>query len=619
VLSWAVIAALGLTAFADSSSGAQSRTPSGDENWADPEPEKQLLPEEEGYRSEVERAWFQADGGLGKRALRARVVALALGIENLDSAARALNVPGDPGDALGNAMLAVRLAPDLPIAHMALARALWTDGDRIEAADQASAGVMAIFQNFEATAWLVGSLLAMIAVVLIVAPLLFIVNVGISVFGRASHDLGDLFGVQMPGFARAALLGTLLLLPLALGEGIIGLVLALFVLGMTYGGTGHRVALVMAVVFFVAGLYPVSHTASTVLMALDSDPIAAATLAVVQGVESAADVDLLERASDSEFIAAHVLAVRARRLGRTEEALDRYTRLLESNPRNAEVLTNLANLRFLTGDGEGAVDLYERSAALIDSARLMFNLSQANARMFRIEEFEAALRAAQSIDADAVADLSRVGDANFVADLEFPLATIRARLLATAQQQGIPRDAIDFLMPGRLGGGWIHAALAFGLLAILSVSLAPRFEQASACTRCGRRICARCDGTVWNSETCDSCHHLFHRPETTDPVLRMKRLSELQVRDTRLARVALAVSLLVPGAGGLLARRPDLGFVGALSCGFAVVFFSWHDGVVPDPLSVGAAGSLVFTAVGCIAGLFYLGIVGAGLMIRRNL
>ncbi len=109
----------------------------------------------------------------------------------------------------------------------------------------------------------------------------------------------------------------------------------------------------------------------------------------------------MEEASETEFLAKHILAVRARRQGHIDTALERYADLLRSHPRKAEVLTNYGNLRFLNGDDEQAIELYERSAALIDSPRLMFNLSQANARLFRIEEFEAALRAGQDIDADA--------------------------------------------------------------------------------------------------------------------------------------------------------------------------------------------------------------------------
>ncbi|MFT5442585.1 MAG: hypothetical protein ACI8W3_001629 [Myxococcota bacterium] len=572
------------------------------------------------YRSEIEKAWFQdPNGGVSSGAANARMTALALGIDNLDAAARALIAPGDPDNALGNAMLAVRLAPDLPLAHMALAREMWSERDRTGAIREAGAGVVAIFRNFEALAWLVGSVLVMIAIVMVVAPLVFIVSVAVSVYGRASHDLGDMITSQMPTFARAALLGALVLIPLALGEGIIGLVVGLFAIGFVYGSSRHRMALSLAVVFFLMGMYPVAHTARTALIALDSDPVASATLAVLQGEESQADIALLERASETEFLAMHVLAIRARRLGNLDEALERYADLMESHPRNANVLTNYANLRFMTGDDEGAVDLYERSAALVDSARIMFNLSQVNARLFRIEEFEATLRAAQAIDADMVAHLSGGGEAGFVSDLAFPLLSLRSRLLAAAQEQATPRLAIDFIMPGWLGQSWMHVAGVFGLLVLLGGMLSSRFEQASACTRCGQRICTRCDGTVWNSETCNGCYHLFHRPETTDPVLRMKRLYELQARDTRIGRVALACSVLLPGVGGLLARRPDLSLLGTVAAAFSAVFLLWHNGVVPDPLAVGAAGSLAFVAAGGFAMVIYFVIVGTGLSIRRNL
>ncbi|MDP6981042.1 MAG: hypothetical protein QF570_20975 [Myxococcota bacterium] len=576
-------------------------------------------PEEEGFRSEVERAWFGSDEGLNSAATRARATAFALGIENLDAAARALIAADDPENALANATLAVRLAPDLPVAHVALAQALFDDGQTMASMDQTVNGVLAIFRNFEAMAWLVGSLLLMVAIVMVATPLLFMTFVAISVFRRAAHDLGDPITRHMPDFARAALLGCLLLVPLALGEGVMGLVLALLALGIVYGSRRHRMALGLAVVFFVAGLYPVARTAGTALVVLESDPVARATMAVVQGIESERDVALLEAASGDEFLAQHILAVRARRLGRVEEATQRYAALYAEHPRNAEILTNYANLRFRGGDDAAAVELYERAVALLDSARVMFNLSQANARLFRIEEFEAAMRSAQELDAGTVAELSRIGDSDFVADLGFPLSALRSRLLAAAKEQGTSQIAVAWLMPGWLGG---HPTRLLGALALVigfGIFLASRFEQASSCTRCGKRICGRCDGTVWNAETCDACHHLFHRPETTDPKLRMQRLYELQARDARLGKLAFLASLFIPGAAGLLARRPDLGFLGILSCGFAVVFLGWPGGVVPDPLAVGEAGTLAFLAAGSAALFCYALIVTAGLVKRRQL
>jgi len=305
-------------------------------------------------------------------------------------------------------------------------------------------------------------------------------------------------------------------------------------------------------------------------------------------------------------------------MGRIDEATARYAELVAANPRSAEGLANYANLLFLSGDDETAVDFYQRAAALVDSARVMFNLSQANARMFRIEAFETALRRAQELDTETVVALSRSGDAGFVADLGFPLAALRSRLLAAARERHTSRLAVEWLMPGWLGGHPLRSAAAFAFIALLGGVFSTRFDKASCCARCGQRICSRCDSSRWNAETCDACYHLFHQSETTDPVLRMRRLHELQTRDTRIHRVALLGSLLIPGVAGLRARRPDLAFLGIVVCGFAVAFFAWPNGVVPDPLAVGSAGTLAFALAGTLAVLLNLMIVAAGLMMRRN-
>jgi len=537
------------------------------------------------YRSLIEETWLGATThGLGTRGARAGEQALALGVDNLDVAARAL----------------------------------WTEGEYLSASREAVEGLLAIPRNLEASFWLAGSLLTMLAVVLAAASLFFIVILGFSTFARAAHDLGDLLSRDLTDFARAALLGSFLLLPLVLGEGLAGLALACFALACLYGGSRHRMALLLAAALLIIGLFPLARAAGTMLHAMESDPLAAAALAVVVGEDTESQVALLEAAESQEFLAEHVLAVRARRAGRLEEARVRYEMLLETRPRDPVVLNNYANLRFAAGDGDAAVDLYEKSASIATSAILMFNLSQAYARLFRIEEFEHTLKLAQAIDAEVVADLSRFGDSNLVADLPFPREEIRSRLLASASGEELSRLARDIVAPGLLGASWIHALGAFAALAIIAVVMAGRFDQASRCSQCGRRICARCDGIFWNSETCDGCHHLFNQPESTDPSMRMARLSELRRREERSAKIANAVSLLIPGAAGLLARRPDLSFVGVMLFTAGVTMFVWRGGVVPDPLVVGGAGTLFFVIVGSAALGAYGLVVLAGILIRRN-
>jgi tetratricopeptide (TPR) repeat protein len=539
-------------------------------------------------------------------------------VDNLDVAARALLISEGSGNDLGNAMLAARLAPDLPVARVALARAFWSEGEYVSAGREAVEGLLAIPRNLEASFWLTGSLVAVIAVVLVAGSLFFMVILGLSSFARAAHDLGDLLSRDLADFARAALVGCLLLLPLVLGEGLAGLALACFALAFVYGTARHRMALLLAAALLIIGLFPLARTAGRVLDAMESDALASAALAVVEGEETPEQVALLKAAAGEEILAEHILAMRARRGGRVEEARVRYEALLRSRPRDPVVLNNYANLRFGAGDSEGALDLYEQSASLADSAILMFNLSQAYARLFRIEEFEHTLKLAQSIDADFVADLSRFGDSNLVADLPFPRAEIRARLLGNADGEGYSRLARKLFAPGLLGVSWVHTVAGFAGLAIVAVLLAGRFDRASRCSHCGRRICARCDGIFWNSETCDGCHHLFNQPESTDPSMRMARLAQLRLREERQEKIATAVSLVVPGAAGLLARRPDLSFVGIVLFAAGVTLFAWRGGVVPDPLVVGGAGPLFFVIAGSAALAAYCLVVMAGILIRRN-
>ena len=174
------------------------------------------------------------------------------------------------------------------------------------------------------------------------------------------------------------------------------------------------------------------------------------------------------------------------------------------------------------------------------------------------------------------------------------------------------------IMPGRIGRSWVATTTCFGLAALLALLTANRWDHSSACVRCGRRICRRCQCRVWNKEICEGCHHLFDRPETTDPKLRMARLAELRRRGLRVARWATLASVVVPGAGGFLARRPDLSLLGLFFFVWGAVLLLWRHGVVSDPLTVGGAAPLVFSLAGGLIVIGYATVIAAGLRIRRR-
>jgi ribosomal protein L37AE/L43A len=223
------------------------------------------------------------------------------------------------------------------------------------------------------------------------------------------------------------------------------------------------------------------------------------------------------------------------------------------------------------------------------------------------------------LDSDVVAALSSLGDARLVADLPFPDALLRDRFQSLVLSQKQPFDLALDLAPGRLGENEWMTAGGFSLAMLLCLLFANRFDHSSRCTRCGHRICTRCEETVWSEEVCEDCHHLFQNPASTDPSLRMTRLQALSKRAVGMDRIILLGSLLIPGVAGLASRRPDFAMLGLLLFGWIAAWVAWPSGVFDDPILMGDAALICFAIPGLLAVLSYSGIIVASLVARKNL
>ena len=154
------------------------------------------------------------------------------------------------------------------------------------------------------------------------------------------------------------------------------------------------------------------------------------------------------------------------------------------------------------------------------------------------------------------------------------------------------------------GGGWLG-----GL----------KLRPSGWCTRCGRRVCPRCYPDRARGELCDACNRLLYQPEQTDRDLRLARLEALRAREARLDKVAWVASIALPGAAGVLAKRPLRSVVGAICFAVAAVALFFREGAVPDPLVAGAAGPFAFFVVASLFGGVYAIVVGTSLAARRGL
>lgn len=569
-------------------------------------------------RDKVKATWNEAAPTIHARGAALRRTRLEMGLGDLSGPATLILAAATEEEPELFSARALELAPGIPAFQFAHARALLHSGD-IGAATLAGLKVgWAIALSLVAQLWLLENFVYILLAVILSASFAFLVLAALSVLSHAAHDLGDVLSPNTPSFARYAAVGALLLVPLAFGEGVLGLSLSLFMLAFMYGDGRLRNALAIASVLLVIGVYPLAQVAAITTNLIDHDEIAESALRVIAASETVADVERLEAAADQDFAAAHALAYRARRLGLVETSRESLLKVLENVPSDTVALANLGNIEQRRGNTAAAIDYYERAAAQESQPRLLFDLSQAYASSFRMEEYEATLRKAQQVGDADVAALSSLDDATLVADLGYPMTLIADRLLTLALSLEVRPDLVARLAPGWLGESWIVMAGAFAVIALLCLLLADRWEHASLCTRCGQRICERCQETVWSAETCEDCHHLFRYPEATDPSLRMARLQALSEREAGFDKLWLALSLVIPGAAGFAARRPDLAILSLLFFGWVVMWIVWPSGIFADPMLMGGAAIVSFALPGMLALLGYGGSVVLSLILRKS-
>ena len=570
--------------------------------------------------SVIERVWAKPADSLDERVQRTRRASLERGVWNLDSAARAVLLDSNSG--LEAARAAVVLAPDLPAGRMALARALWLEaGSAFSAVREAFGSLWAFCRHIEGALWMGGSLLFILSMALMAGGLLAIAVVACFASPHAAHDLGDLLPVQMPRFGRAALLGVLVLLAMLLGEGLLGLALGLFAIGIVYGTGRQRFMLVLAVGSIVVGAWPVARYTGAVLEGLPKDPVAESALAASRGFTLASDIVRLEAAGPDDLLAREALARLARRQGNLGTSDAMYQKLIKDVSGDVVIMNNAANVRLHLGHMESAFDLYHRALEIRESPVVLYNLAQAYGRSFQVDDLTATLERAQKLDSDLVADLTRLQGTQpegFVVDLPLDNATVWRRVIDLEGGKRFASELRAFIAPGLLGGSAITTIVSFAVVLAGAGVIGNKLRPSRWCARCGRRVCPRCHPEVSGGELCDPCNHLFFQPDQTDRELRLQRIKALKQREVRLNKIAVAMSVLVPGMAGVLSRRPGSTLAGTFLFAVLAGAVIWSDGAVPDPLIAGAAGSFAFACLAVLAGFFYTIVIATSLAAWRN-
>ena len=504
------------------------------------DPNATAISGEDPVRAALWRAWAIPDE-LGARALRLQRAGLSAGIGNLDAPARALLLDASLGDPLERAGLAVELAPALPAAHAALAVERFERWQLFGAMSAMQAAAEAAPEHLEARLWLEATALDVLFGACFGAALGFLGLVALAAFPRFARDLRRLR--ELPAPSAGALAAAIVLLPVAMGEGLAGLGLGLVAFALVNGTGWRRLWVLSAGALMLLALFPLLERRAESHAAPVLDPVALAAWATEQGTPTSVELARVVRAADHDFLASRALALRLARQGELSEAEWRFMRLLEQDE-SPDLVANTAAVRLLRGDVEGSIAFYEKASRSSRSAVIRFDLAQAYGRAIRLDIQDLALAEAQSIDPDVLSKLNHRyngEDGAFVAYLPLPVGPVLERLHDPAATAALARAFRQRLAPGVLGESRGDAVVALWLAAAAGLLFGVALQR-------------------WVGPEEDLYAGIARLLQTRggDSMERMEKLQELRLRQRRVERAAGLLAWLVPGAAGMVAKRPLL-------------------------------------------------------------
>jgi tetratricopeptide (TPR) repeat protein len=531
-----------------------------------------------------------------------------LGIADLDAfsigfirAAEARMKSSDAMGAVGLSTAAVELAPDLPHAHLGLARA-YAFADPADAPRYISEFAQAVrclwvdprYRQPVIADVAVSLLLALFATTLAVIAVLFL-----RVARLLLHDVHHLFPHAAMRWQSAVFAFVLLSLPIVLRLGVMPAVLIFFAAAVLYLSTGER-----AVASILIALLALAPPAARWIASASTFP---GTLAeeVYQlergGLEAGASAGLVRRRASEKKAGFEELFALARyelRRGQLDSSIAHFELAAAKRSNEPRLLTNLGNAMFAKGDVEGAAEAYTTAGSLDPSSVAPFyNLSILSSRRAAALPPDAAVAEIQKAQ-NAADVVQRLEPALLVSkDARQQTLLNRALLspgLTSAEilqlLDGSDRDAkVESQLSLQLLGNvdpsvaWLYPmAIAFALTGF--AALLRQAKAAKACLRCGRPVCRRCDPELSvGSALCQQCVNVFARKNVVVAPVKIRKQIEIAQFRAHTERLTYAFGFLCSGAGHVFSGLPVRGAIYAFLFLFALVNILFRHGVVRYP------------------------------------
>lgn len=538
------------------------------------------------------------------RTLKAEIGALSLeqfsvGFSRASAARRAAN---DAGGAVRLAALGVEMAPDLPYAHIELARAYMladpSEVGRIAGEVKTSLGLLFTDPRYArpAIADLMAALLAALVATAAAVVLMMFVRKARYFF----HDFHHLFPRAAAPWQSAAFALLLLLLPIVFRAGPVPMLLTLFLVVSFYLSLTER--LVAAVLLVLVSLVPIFGglvVENTAFAGTVAEDVYRLERGGIDAESSATRTNARVKDGRATFAETFALARYEYRRGQLDRAIELFKSAAGTRPGNALVLTNLGNAMLARGDEEGALTQYMGAVASDPSlAAGSYNLSRIYYRRAKLlpdlevgpmlDKAQLALTEAQRLDPVLLTRTDPPEDnlkSNlYVLSPPLPLDEISA--IGRSEDLG---DAVSRQLAGQLLGATNAQnglLLGAGLtLLVFALSFARGgLKNSQDCEKCGRAVCRRCDPELGiGSHLCNQCVHVFTRKGAVPPLVKVRKQTEVAQYQTRMDRFGYFFGLLLSGAGHIFRGLTIRGAIYAFLFLFIVMNFFFRSGVLRAP------------------------------------
>jgi tetratricopeptide (TPR) repeat protein len=517
-----------------------------------------------------------------------------LGIENLAFFSAALNREAmkalqsrAPAEAVDRAGLAVELAPDLPAAHLTLARALFGKdpgalGPIFSAlGGAASAAWRSPLSRRALLADVSGALLAGLSAAIALGLLLLVAR-RLHLFLHGFHHLF----AQGASRAQTGFLAVVLLaVPLAMRWGPFATAVVWIFCVWRFLRSPERAVAVISLAVLVGMPWAIQEVARATSWA---GGLAAQVYALERGAGLGdAAGQLARRAEAGELPAPALMALGrfAKRHGDLEGANRWYQQALQADSRSAAILVNVGNVHFLKGDLEaakaayiGATDRAESDS--VAAAAAHFNLGRLFFRQGALDKGqEARSRALQLFPAlgqrresqDDLRANAYLLDVPVSDDQIAELASLDQRHQAVGEQARarifgpIPRWPV---LPGAL-------VALLGLFALVS----RKPGAIRPCNRCGGAACRRCYAEA--NDSCGQCINVFVKKGAVDARDRLRKEDQVRRFRQRSQLITRALAVMTGGAGHVYDGKAVSGFLLLFGL-FFLGFWMWFaPGILP--------------------------------------